>query len=70
MSHEEVVSVLDEQTVSYDAGLGVSSYFPELLRISIKVHTSMYEEAVKWLRDLLFNSVFDKDRFVSLQILS
>ncbi|KAF8844003.1 hypothetical protein BDN67DRAFT_895938 [Paxillus ammoniavirescens] len=62
LSHEEVVNKLDDQTVSYEAALGMSDQFTEAVRISFKVETSQYESAVTWLRDLVWGAVFDKER--------
>lgn len=65
MTHEEVVNKLDSETVAYDIAFGAASGgFPELLRISIKVEVANYELAVSWIKDLLYGSVFDKERFV------
>jgi hypothetical protein len=65
LSHEEVVDQLDEQTVSYEVGLGISARFPETLRITIRVEVAKYELAVAWLRDLLHGSKFTKERSMS-----
>ncbi|PSS37563.1 hypothetical protein PHLCEN_2v579 [Hermanssonia centrifuga] len=62
LSHEEVVNKLDNDTVQYDAGLGMSSGFSEILRISIKVENAKYETAIAWLKDLVYGIQFDKDR--------
>ncbi|KAH7883663.1 Metalloenzyme, LuxS/M16 peptidase-like protein [Phlebopus sp. FC_14] len=62
LSHEEVVNELDDQTVSYEAVLGISDQFTESLRVSFKVETERYESTVAWLRDLVWGSVFDKER--------
>ncbi|OJA10818.1 hypothetical protein AZE42_00264 [Rhizopogon vesiculosus] len=62
LSHEEVVNQLDDGTVSYEAVLGISDQFSEALRVSFKVETSQYESAIAWLRDIVYNSVFDKER--------
>lgn len=64
MTHEEVVNKLDSETVSYDISYG-SGPFPELLRVTLKVQLENYETAVAWLKDLLYGSVFDKERYVS-----
>lgn len=64
LSHEEVVNKLDNDTVSYDVGLGSNSRFSETVRIVIKVQTAQYENAIAWLRDLLYGSKFDKERYV------
>lgn len=62
LSHEEVVNQLDDGTVSYEAVLGISDQFSETMRVSFKVETSQYESAIGWLRDLVYNSIFDKER--------
>ena len=66
LSHEEVVNQLDRDTVSYGVSLGAYDGFNELLHIAVKVEVARYEAAVAWLHDLLWGSVFDKDRFVRL----
>ena len=53
---------LDDETVSYEAELGLQGYFAETFRVSIKVETSAYEEAVRWLADLIYGSEFDPVR--------
>ncbi|KAH9982380.1 Metalloenzyme, LuxS/M16 peptidase-like protein [Lactifluus volemus] len=62
LSHEEVVDQLDDQTVSYEVGLGISARFSETLRITIRVEVAKYELAVAWLRDLLYGSKFTMER--------
>ncbi|KAH9486850.1 hypothetical protein JR316_0000915 [Psilocybe cubensis] len=62
LSHEEVINQLDNETVSYEIELGISNSFSDMVRVSIKVETALYEKAVEWLRDLLYGSEFDKDR--------
>jgi len=64
LSHEEVVNQLDNDTVSYEVGLGVSNNFTDTFRITIKVEKSKYETAIAWLRDLVYGSEFDKERYV------
>jgi Zn-dependent M16 (insulinase) family peptidase len=62
LTHEEVVNQLDDDTVSYEVGLGVSNNFTETFRVSIKVEKAGYETAIAWLRDLIYGSEFDKER--------
>ncbi|KAF8168013.1 Metalloenzyme, LuxS/M16 peptidase-like protein [Crassisporium funariophilum] len=62
LSHEEVINQLDNETVSYEVGLGVSNAFTDTFRISIKVETALYETAVAWMKDLVYGAEFDKDR--------
>ncbi len=64
LNHEEVVHRLDSDTVSYEVALGVNSVFTETMRVSIKVETAQYEHAIAWLKDLVYGSEFDKDRYV------
>jgi hypothetical protein len=65
LTHEDVVNKLDNETVSYEVGLGISSAFAETLRITIKVETAQYETAIAWLKDLMYGAEFDKERYVS-----
>ncbi|PVF99908.1 hypothetical protein CPB86DRAFT_846178 [Serendipita vermifera] len=62
LTHEQVINALDKDTVSYDSGLGVDGVFTELLRISVKVQSKKYDVGISWLRDVLFNSEFTKER--------
>ncbi|KAI0691326.1 Metalloenzyme, LuxS/M16 peptidase-like protein [Cytidiella melzeri] len=62
LSHEEVVNQLDNDTVQYDAAMGGSGAFSEMLRVSIKVERDNYDIAVSWLKDLIHGSQFDKER--------
>ncbi|KAF5374955.1 hypothetical protein D9758_000192 [Tetrapyrgos nigripes] len=62
LSHEEVINKLDDETVSYEVGLGVANSFSEMLRVSIKVETAAYETAVAWLKDIVYGSEFTKER--------
>ncbi|KAI0348495.1 hypothetical protein BDW22DRAFT_1404375 [Trametopsis cervina] len=62
LGHEEVVNQLDKDTVSYDAAMGGSGAFSEVLRISIKVERTNYDTAVSWLKDLIYGIQFDRER--------
>lgn len=62
LTHEQVINNLDDETVSYEVGLGISNVFAETLRVSIRVETAHYETAIAWLKDLLYGAEFDKDR--------
>lgn len=64
LNHEEVVHRLDSDTVSYEVAVGVNSIFNDALRVSIKVEVGQYEEAIAWLKDLIYGSEFDKERYV------
>ncbi|KAG6820112.1 hypothetical protein H0H93_005259 [Arthromyces matolae] len=62
LTHEQVVNKLDDETVSYEVGLGMSNAFTDTFRISIKVEVGRYDAAVAWLKDLIYGAEFDKDR--------
>lgn len=62
LNHEQVVNQLDNETVSYEVGLGVSNSFTDTFRASIKVETALYENAIAWLKDLIYGAEFDKER--------
>jgi len=64
LSHEEVVNQLDNDTVSYGVGLGVSDSFTDIFRVSIKVETAYYETAIAWLKDLVYGADFNKNRSI------
>lgn len=58
--YEEVVKLLDTETVDY--GIAFGSALSEQLEISIKVEKDKYKEAIVWLRKLLFASEFSTER--------
>lgn len=62
LTHEQVVNQLDNETVSYEVGLGVSHCFTDTFRASIKVETALYEGAVAWLKDLIYGAEFEQER--------
>ncbi|KAJ3976962.1 Metalloenzyme, LuxS/M16 peptidase-like protein [Lentinula raphanica] len=62
LTHEEVINKLDNETVSYEIGLGIGNSFAEMLRITIRVEIAAYESAIAWLKDLIYGSQFDKER--------
>lgn len=62
LTYEEVINALDKDTVGYDAGLGFDGAFGELLKVSIKVESTKYDTGIAWLRDVLFQSEFTKER--------
>ena len=64
LSHEEVVNQLDNETVSYGVGLGVSYYFTDIFRVSIEVEIAHYEIAIAWLKDLVYGAEFNRDRYI------
>ncbi|OSD05304.1 hypothetical protein PYCCODRAFT_1362169 [Trametes coccinea BRFM310] len=62
LNHEEVVNRLGDDTVSYEVNCGVLDLFTETMRVSIKVEVARYENAIAWLKDLVYGSEFNKER--------
>ena len=62
LTHEEVISLLDKETVSYDGASGANGSAGELLSVFIKVEVSKYAKGVSLLRDLIYHSEFAEDR--------
>lgn len=69
ISYEEVVAALEEDIISYDTSLGVqcssrfgAGPFPQTVTFHMQVELKKFEIAVGWMTNLLFNSVFTKER--------
>ncbi|CAE6416736.1 unnamed protein product [Rhizoctonia solani] len=62
ISHEDLVKKLDEVTVAYEANCGISGYFADTIRVSIKAELSRYEEVVGLFKDLMYAPEYTKDR--------
>ena len=56
---ERVVMELEKDTVDYAMESGSYLGCPEGLRLSIQVEIEKYEVGIQWLRDFLWNSIFD-----------
>ena len=63
---EQVVVELERDTVGYalDSASGLGNV--ECLNISFQVEIEKYHVAIKWLRELMWNSVFDADRISAI----
>ena len=57
---EQVVVELEKDTVGYtiESGSGISN--PEVLRIKFQVELEKYETAIRWLKEMLWQSIFDE----------
>jgi hypothetical protein len=62
VSHEDLVKQLDEVTVAYEADCGITGYFGDTIRVTIKAEASQYETVIGLLRDLLYSPEYAKDR--------
>ncbi|MCJ1477917.1 hypothetical protein MMC13_006591 [Lambiella insularis] len=59
---ERVVMELEKDTVDYSMDSAAGIGCPEGLRLSIQVELEKYETGIRWLRDLMWNSLFDITR--------
>jgi len=57
---EQVVAELEKDTVHYDIGSAAYMDAAENIRINFRIEPEKYEIAIKWLRELIWDSVFDK----------
>ncbi|GHT84478.1 metalloprotease [Actinomycetota bacterium] len=62
LSYEQVVQQLEDDVLDYDAAIGVGSSFNENLAVELKVPATRYEQAVGWMRDLLWGADFSLER--------
>jgi Zn-dependent M16 (insulinase) family peptidase len=62
LEFEQVVVALEQDTITYTIEGGKYLGNSELMRIKFVVEPSKFETAIKWLRDLSFNSIFDAER--------
>ncbi|KAL1393358.1 Metalloenzyme, LuxS/M16 peptidase-like protein [Phyllosticta capitalensis] len=59
---EQVVTELEKDTVTNRIDNGVALGNSELLRVRLSVDREKYQTAIGWLKDLLWNSIFDAER--------
>ena len=59
---EQILKELDRDCVSYDMELGSRVGNPETIAIRFEVEVEKYATAIRWLKDLMSNSVFDTGR--------
>jgi Zn-dependent M16 (insulinase) family peptidase len=66
--HEEVVYLLEDQSVDHSNGCGLSGgnfscgMFSQLLWLSLKFEKKDYERMIEWMRDIMWNSIFTVER--------
>lgn len=60
VEYEKVVEQLEKDTVHMGITSGSYVDLPESVRIRLQVEPDKYETAIKWLRTLLWDSIFDK----------
>lgn len=62
---EDIVMELDRDTVGYGMKFGKSLGNSETLNIAIQIEAEKYQLAIRWLRELMFQSIFDLERIES-----
>ena len=62
LDFEDVVKELDRDTVGYGFQAASKLGNPEVLNLSIQVEAEKYDLAIRWAKDLLWNSIFDIER--------
>lgn len=58
---EDVVTELEQDTISYLISSGSNLGNSELMRIKFVVEPEKYETAIKWIKTMLFDSIFDAE---------
>lgn len=59
VAFEKVIVELEKDTVGYTIASGSSFGNPEVLRIQFQVEIEKYATAIRWLRTMLWDSIFD-----------
>ena len=62
---EEVVKELERDTIEYRISSGNGLGNSEIINISIQAENENYAIAIRWLKDLLWNGIFDVERIKS-----
>ena len=63
---QQVVTELERDTVGYSIDSASALGNAEGIRISFQVEIERYEVAIKWLTELLYNSIFDVERLKAI----
>jgi Zn-dependent M16 (insulinase) family peptidase len=60
---EEVVTQLEQNTISYYMeGGGATFNAPESIALNFEIEPAKYQETIKWIQALMFDSIFDETR--------
>ena len=62
---EETVRELERDTIDYSISSGSSLGNPEIINIEVQIENENYAAAIRWLKDLLWNGIFDIERIKS-----
>ena len=59
---EDVVKDLDKDTVGYGFSAAAKLGNSEVLNLGLQIEADKYDIAIRWVKDLLWNSIFDTER--------
>lgn len=65
---EQVVKELEKDTVDYAFGAGSGIGNPEVMVMRISVEVEKYNSAIRWLKELIWNGIFDLERIASTTV--
>ena len=65
LEFEQVVMELDRDTVNYHMDSGRELGNSEAIKLGLQVEVEEYGTAIRWLRDLMFSSIFDLERIAT-----
>ncbi|KAL9007095.1 MAG: hypothetical protein Q9188_000130 [Gyalolechia gomerana] len=65
---EQVIKELEKDTVDYGIGIGSAISNPEVLVMRISVEVEKYASAIQWLKELIWNGIFDLERIASTTV--
>lgn len=60
--YQDVINQLDSDTISCEPGFGICNRFCQLFAIRMKLEMEKYVKGVNWLRELIFQTVFEEER--------
>lgn len=63
---EQVVVELERETVGYSIGTASGLGNSECLRIDFQVEIEKYDVAIRWMKELMWNSIFDEERIKAI----
>ncbi|KAL8843609.1 MAG: hypothetical protein Q9170_000113 [Blastenia crenularia] len=65
---EQVIKELEKDTVDYGIGIGSNIGNSEVLIMRISVEVEKYASAIQWMKELIWNGIFDAERIASTTV--
>lgn len=66
INFEQVVMELERETVNYSIDTAVGLGNSECLRVELTVEVEKYKDAIRWMTELLWHSIFDVERLKAI----